>query len=421
MKLRLVSLMMCAGLGATAAHAQKTISVGYDKPQQVISSPLHLRHGSQSEQPMVSAGLQVEKFTDFRGGIRAMAVRENGDILILETGSNHLSVVTDRDKDGNPDMTRRLPTQFNNPVSLVAEGDQIYVVDQSAVWEVSKTGQTMVASLQNIKANFEYRPLIMAPKAQFLYLGLSHDDGTSRIVAIDRSSGQAQPVASGPGQIRALAQSKGTALWVGLENKIVPVQGQSYDPSLGVSFPDHVSVDQIYLPTQDSLSARGVNRLAGQFLVSLRQDNYVKGAKVNGRRLVGFNSAFGQPNGDPVSILSGFLANHGRSSWGQPGPGIWDERGLFVGDVQSGAIWRISQLVPKIRIVEKPKEPIKFYESDEIKKPKASWGSSIENGSSIISGSHLATDWETSSLIPKETLMEKLRKEEEGEEEEDEE
>ena len=86
-----------------------------------------------------------------------------------------------------------------------------------------------------------------------------------------------------------------------------------------------------------------------------------------------------------------------------------------MADTQSGHVWRISQLEPKIRIIDKPKDPIKFYQSDEIKKPKAEWGSSIEQVSSIVSGSLIAADWEQNKLIPKETLMEKLRKEEKSE------
>jgi len=209
MKARLVSAIMCMGLGLSAANAQTVVSVGYDKPKQVMSSPLHLRHGSQADHPKVKAGLQVEKFTDFRGGIRALAMRDNGDILVLTKGSNYLTVVTDRDKDGNPDMTRRLPVKLDMPVSLAVAGDHIYVVDRTAVWDISKTGQRPLASLQNIVADPEHRPLILAPKAGYLYLGLSHDDGSSRIVSIDRSTGQAAPVASGQSQIRTLAQSSG--------------------------------------------------------------------------------------------------------------------------------------------------------------------------------------------------------------------
>lgn len=422
MKVTLISaalLLTAGGFSAPQAWAQDAIPAAYKQAQSRPALPLNLRRKGQNDVPRVKAGLQVEPFAKISGDIRGMAVRENGDILVLDGKRGQISVLTDRDKDGRLDMTRKLPVRFDRPVSMAMHEDQVYVVDRSAVWKISGTEKKVLAPLSNVKANLDHRPLIVAPQSQYLYLGLSHDDGTARVVAIDRSTGEALPVAKGEGQIRTMAQAKGTALWLGLKNAVIPVQGEIFDQTLGIEFPEHISVNSLYLPTQDSMKARGVNRLGGQFLVGLGQDQYKSGAKLNGRQLVSLKSAFGQPSGAPQLILGGFMGNHGRSSWGEPGEIAWDERGLFAADRQSGTLWRISQLEPKIRIIEKPKEPIKFYESEEIKKPKAKWGSSIEQASSIVTGSSLTSTWEESKLIPKETLMEQMRKEEKDEDEEE--
>lgn len=400
------------GFLSVCAEAQQTISIGYEKPTITNEMPLSLRSPSHNEMPSVKAGLQVEKFAALSRHTRGLAVRENGDLLTLDQNRGRITVLTDRSKDGRMDMRKTLPLQFNNPVALAVHEDVIYVADQDAVWEISDGTQKVLASLKNANALTEHRPIMIAPDTQYLYLGLSQNNGQSRVVAIDRFSGQAQSVAAGEGEITSFAQVKGTALWLGLDNELVPVQGEIYDRSLGITLPDHVSVEQVYLPTSDSMIAPGVSSLAGKFLVALDQDNYGAAKEFKGRRIIAFKSAFGRPDGQPVSVMEGFLANHGRSAWGEPGAMAWDERGLFVADRQNGIIWRLSQLKPKIRIVEKPKKDIKFYKSDEIKKPKAKWGSSIEQASSIISGSTLTSSWEESKLIPKETLMQKLRNEE---------
>lgn len=410
---------LITGWAGFAAKAQETLRIGYEAPAQMSSLPLHLRQPGQSDMPTVKAGFQVESFAKVAADIRGLAIAGNGDIFVLDQKLGRISVLSDRDKDGRLDITRKLPAIFDQPVSMTAADEVLYVVDRQAVWAVEDGRKRELASLANISADTQFRPLIRAPQAQYLYLGLSHADGTARVVAIERASGKAFPVAEGKGQIRSMAQSKGTPLWLGSNNALIPVTGQEFDHSLGMTFPEHLTVDQLYLPTSEALTAKGVNRLAGKFLIALGQKDIHADAKIKGRELIALNSAFGQPDGQPQTIAGGYFTNHGRTAFGAPGPLVWDERGLFMADTQSGHIWRISQLVPKIRIVEAPKPPIKFYESDEVKKPKASWGSSIEQASSIVSGSLIASDWEEKKLIPKETLMEKLRKEENGEDEEE--
>lgn len=411
------------GFGETAA-AQETLSFGYQTPAGKQLMPLNLRGAGHSERPTVLAGLQSETFTKTSLDIRAMALGPKGELLVLDGRRGQISVMIDRDKDGGLDMTRRLPASFSNPAAMITHEDLIYVSDADAVWEISQDGQRKLASLANVNALQDARPLLMAPDNMHIYLGLSHTDGSAKIVAINRVSGVAQSVATGEGKIISLAQVKGTALWAGLENALVPVKDAGFDSSLGLRFPDHVSLKSVYLPTADSMIAKGLSPLAGKFLLTLGQDHYGAKDEFSGRKVVALNSSFGQPDGKPSTIIGGFLANHGRSAWGEPGPMVWDERGVFLGDQQSGTIWRISRLEPKIRIVDRPKEKkeVKFYKSEEVKKPKASWGSSIDNASSIMSGSLIASDWESKSLIPKETLMEKLRKEESktGDEEESE-
>ncbi len=412
---------LCLALCAISApvYAQETISIGYQAPKETQLLPLNLRGPAQNEQPRVLAGLQVEKFAKTSPDIRGLALGPKGELLVLDGRRSQISVLIDRDKDGRLDMTRRLPARFTHPVSMITYEDLIYVADATAVWEISPAGQRKLASLANVDAHVDARPLLLAPDNMHIYLGLAQPDGQSKIVSINRVTGLAKPVAEGEGEITSLAQAKGTALWVGMKTSLLPVNSGQFDKSLAIELPTHVSLEGIYLPTADEMTARGLASLAGKFLMILGQDHYGAESEFVGRQVVTLNSSFGQPDGKPTTIIGGFLANHGRTAWGQPGPMVWDERGLFLADKQSGIIWRVSRLEPKIRILDQQAEnkEIKFYKSEEIKKPKASWGSSIKNGSSIVSGSQLASDWEQSALIPKETLMEKLRKKESGEDE----
>lgn len=405
-----LAILILAGLLSFGAQAQVMINVGYEPEEKPRTIPLNTRNRSPSEFPTVKAGLQPSIFSRALGNVTALSLGQDGELYSLDSRSGRITVMTDRNRDGQPDITRKLSVQFNGPRSMVASEGVLYVADQDAVWAYNDGEKRLLASLSNVDFDESYLPLILTPDGQHLYLAVTDRNRQSRIIAINKSSGHAANLASGPGPVRAMAQTKGSSLWLGIGNTLVPVVNGEFELTLARKFAFADGIEAIYLPDADSLNAQGLGFLAGQFLVALEQKFFSHGQTQTARNVVSIGSTFGRPDGDIKSVVDGFLGNHGRSAWGAPGAMVWDERGLFLADRQSGIIWRVHRLVPKITFSDKP-APVKFYEEDEIKTPKASWGSSIKSGSSIITGSTLATEWPDSGLIPKETLMEQMRRE----------
>ncbi len=406
----LTCLMGLAFCGATV-EAQSLISVGYERAPEERTIPLNARNRSPSEFPVVKAGLQPSIFSKGFGEVVDLALGEQGELYILDGRNGRITVITDRNRDGMPDITRKLSVTFNQPRSLVAHEGRLYVADQDAVWIYEAGEKKLFASLANVDIHRNHLPIIVSPDGNQILLGINFKNGTSSVLALNAKTGFAAIQATGTGPISAMAQAKGSLLWLSIDNRLIPVSNGQFDEAMARQLPAADGIKAVYLPDAEQLTAKGLGYLAGQFLVSQEQEFYNRKPGETSRNVVAISSTFGQPDGSAVPVIAGFLGNHGRSAWGQPGAMVWDERGLFLADQQNGIIWRIHQLEPKITFSDRA-EPVKFYEAEDVKKPKASWGSSIENGSSIVTGSALATDWEENKLIPKETLMERLRREE---------
>lgn len=396
------------------SSAQTTTAASFDTVSERPTMPLSIRHRSPSEFPVVKGGLQASVFAKGFGEIQSMALGQNGALYLLDSRSGRITEIIDRNRDARPDITRKLPFQFNRPRTLIAKGDTLYVADRDAVWVVANREQKQLASLTNIDIQREFLPMTLSPDEQSLYLAVTDKSDQSRIVQINLETGQAAMVASGKGPVKAIAQAKGSPLWVAISNRLVPVSDGEFAENLSQTFEQAESIGALYLPSTDIQNTQGLGYLAGQFLVTQDQNQQSRRGEKATRNVVAIASTFGQPDGTPVPIVEGFMANYGRAAWGRPGSMVWDSRGLFLVDKQNGLIWRISQIEPKITFSDRPvSDAIKLYEDDDIKKPQAEWGSSISQGSSILSGSSLTTDWEENKQIPKETLMEQLRREEE--------
>jgi len=394
------------------SNRQGTLKAGYMTAENQRQIPLQTRNRGQSDQPKLRGMLGADILASSLGKIKSIVIGPEGEFYVLDGRSGRISVLTDRNRDGRVDIARKLPFQFDRPSAITIVETTLFVSDAQAVWKIENEQKTIVASLQNAGAQTEHRPLIQSPQGGKLILALSFDDETSKIISIDQHSGQASLVASGDGQVTAMAQVPGSALWLGIENQLVPVDGDSYARAMAKPLAEAVTIDQIYLPLSAQMRAKGMGGLAGKFLITQGQQFQSK-SKKQGRNIVAINSAFGLPDGDPSVIVDGFLINFGRSSWGRPGPMVWDERGLFFADSQNGVVWKVFRMEAKITINDRPKPKLKKqYKDDVVEKPQAQWGSSISQASSITTGSLLGKNWEDNKLVPKETLMEKLRREE---------
>ncbi len=371
---------------------------------------LQIRQPGPAERPVVTPGLQPEIFTKGIGNIADIAIGETGILLVLDSKAGRLLEITDRELRGKADMTRTLADGFTGAVQIVKTDTQIFVVDSSAIWSVDPAARTKseFVSLRNTGALPAPRPVALDQETGNLWLGLNFKDGTSKIVTVNSQTGRAEGFAGGNMTVNALSKVSGSPLWAAVENGVLPVMSGQYLADR--LYPTEYRADRLYQPVD--FEGRGISSLNGQFLIIQGQNYQADRGQPSGRNVIAVGASFGMPGGDAKQVAGGFISNYGRAAWGQPAAIAADSRGMFLADGPNGVIWRISQLVPKITIAERPADkPVKFYEDDEIKKPKAEWGSSIEKGSAILKGSALGETWESDSLMQSETLMEKLRRE----------
>ncbi len=386
--------------------------------------PLQERNaGGKKDLPQTAPHLQVSAFSSGLGQISGLALGEDGAVFVLDSKSGRVLVLSDKERDGSVDLTRILANGLNNPVSMTRWAGELLVVDQDAIWRINinTRAKSKLASLQNSDALPSLRPIIISPNGDEVILGLNQSDGSGKLIAIDRESGMARILVNADEPIRALSQVKGGPIWIGLTNTLVPFADGKVNMDASYQLAENHFVEGIYLPTSTDMTATSLSNLAGKFLVVTGQENQTRRDEVSGRNVIALDSSFGIPGGKPSAVVDGFITNHGRAAWGKPKALVWDERGLLLADAQNGVIWRISKREKLVKI-SKPEESevAKFYADDDVKKPKTKWGSSIDTGSSLVSGSHIAKNWEDNRLIQSGTLMERLRKEENTFEDEDE-
>ena len=411
-----VALMIIFGLmGEAMAVPGQKIKLGQETRVNQVSSPLQLRNRGGDEIPQAGSGLEVKSFAKSLGEISAMTMGPKGELYILDQEGGRLFLLTDRDLDGRMDLRRVLNSDFNQPSGIVYTEQGIYVSDKDAIWHLSLRNYEVrkFVSLANVPSLPTPRPLILSQDETQLILGLSLADSTARIISIELSSGKAAELATGNGSVSAMAQIEGSPIWLGIGHHLVPVLDGKFGLDAGMKLEEGARIENIYLPTSDDMIASGLKHLSGQFLVIQGGDNQLGKASTGGRNVVGIPNSFGQPQSQIEVLVDGFISNHGRASWGKPKAMAWDARGLFLADQKNGIVWKISKWEPKITFVNMSEtEDMKFYKDDVVKKPKAKWGSSITRASSLTTGSLIGKNWEDDKLIPNETLMEKIRREE---------
>ncbi|NNE56956.1 MAG: hypothetical protein HKN36_02510 [Hellea sp.] len=391
-------------------------------PAQPSLQPVQIRQRSANEFPRVGKSLASKIFASSLGDIQDLSVGAGGEIYVLDGRQGRILSLSDRYKTGNLDLTRTFASGFVNPQSMSLDKTDLFVSDQSAVWKVNlDTGAKIrLASLQNAGADIHDRPIIGSQDGAQILLGLNFENDSSKIIAIDKQSGQASQLAVGKGRLTALAQAKGTPLWVGIDHQIVPVKAGQYNYSLAYELDSGASIAAIYLPSERLKDNSPLTLLAGKFIVVQGREFLSGRQSGTGRNLIAIASNYGIPYGKPEILAGGFWANHGRASWGRPEALAWDERGLFLADSQNQLIWHISKMEEKTDITKDPTvKPVKFYKDDIVEKPKAEWGSSIGEGSLIEAGSLIEQTDKTERLIPEETLMQQLRREDDEKREAD--
>lgn len=301
-----------------------------------------------SELPVVPEGLNVTRYASGFGEISAIAGASDGSLYVSDHKRGRVYYLSDRNKDGVPDLTRMIADGFSTPSGLVVIGENLYISDAYAIWVMPRGGGEKHAfvSLSNAKGLASPRPLmamiLVNPQSQgempSLVMGLTKTDGTGQLISIDLATRRAERLAESPSRIHSLARS-GASLWVGTDTGIMPMNGKELAEASFYNI--DAPVNGLVLPGQFTETGSAFAKWKDHILVGLghstRQGTIFKGSQV-----AAIETQFGNTVGRPESFITGFVSKGGRTGWGQPGPMWVDGRGVFLTDSWSGTIWRIS-------------------------------------------------------------------------------
>lgn len=394
-------LIALLGTSATAAPWDIVPLAKSQTYQTMSTRPVQIQRGGSSNTLQTIEDLELNIAATGLGQISALALGKDGTLFIADSRSGRLWALTDRGQDGKIDLRRPLPYNFNTPTGLVVIGATIYIADQTAIW-VIKDGQTprQLASLSRANSNGQPHILVANPDEKSLTLGLTTKSQNHRILQVDAQTGQASLIAEGEGQLHALAQRTGSEIWTATKTGLNTLE------QTGLNFHNGQSIKALALP--------GQYEAPNNWPAGLKEHIIAAQTGPNAMRLIAIPTEFGQVNGTPRVLVDGFLAQSGRSAWGEPEAMLMDERGLFFADKENGTLWRLSPKAlpaPKITIVDTaslpapvktepdltPKGALKIESS--IKGVQINANSAIVKPSSIEYGSKLIKDYDEKKAL----------------------
>ena len=391
-------------LFSTSASAAPWDIVPVAKTQNETSTlthPIQIQRGGSSNTLQTIEELNLDIAATGLGQISAMALGEDGTLFTADARTGRLWALTDRGQDGKIDMRRPLPHTFEAPSGLAVMGNSLYVADQKAIWVIEDGNPPReLASLRHANSIGGPHILMPNPDGTSLTLGLTTQSQTHRILDIDALTGHASLIHEDSGRLHALAQQSGSQIWSASGAKINALGTD------GLDFKAGQSITSIALPGQFEKPAHWPERLKGHVIAAQ--------SGTGAMRLIVIPTEFGQPSGAARVLIDGFLAQSGRSAWGEPGSIVIDTRGLFFADKENGNLWHISpalKIQPKITIVDTdslpanirpepslaPKGALKIESS--IKGTQIDTKSSIIKPSSIEYGSKLIKDYDEKKAL----------------------
>ena len=307
-------------------------------------------------------------------------------------GGDRLTLLRDADGDGTYELRTVFAEGLNAPYGLALVDDAIFVANQDAVvrfdyadgqTEASGPPTTLVELPSEINHHWT-KAMTASADGRFLYVGIgSNSNITERGIAaeedramvweIDVATGAHRPYATGLRNPTALTiQPETGELWAVVNERdeigpnLVPdyltsVQeggfygwpysywGQNVDPRAQPQDPDLVAsaIEPDY-----ALGAH-VAALGVAFSNEAMGEEFAEGVFVgehgswNRDEPVGYKVIFvpfsdGQPSGDPIDVVSGFLLDEGNTR-GRPVGVTVDPRGaLIIADDLSNTVWRVA-------------------------------------------------------------------------------
>ncbi len=312
--------------------------------------------------------------------------------------ANRITLLRDTNNDGVADQRFVLLKDLNSPFGMALVGDQLYVATSDAVLRFPyKTGDTLITAsavkVMDLPAgpiNHHWtKNLIASPDGSKLYVsvgsnsnvgerGMAEEIGRAAIWEIDLPSGQNRVYATGLRNPVGMAwEPHRRALWTVVNERdeigsdLVPdymtsvkrntfygwpysYYGQNVDVRVKPPMPDlvasAVSPDYALGPHTASLglawsagTSLPVTFASGMFIGQHGSWNRKphSGYKVI---FVPFNNPqqSGQPSGEPIDVLTGFLSAKGQA-YGRPVGVTLDKQGaLLVADDVGNVVWRVT-------------------------------------------------------------------------------
>ena len=305
---------------------------------------------------------------------------------------NRLTLLRDADGDGRYEEQTTFADDLNAPYGLALVDNNLYVANQDALVRFDyEEGQTQASEppevITQLPAEINHhwtKAMTASADGQFLYVGIgSNSNITERgmeaevnraeIWQIDPDTGMHRTYATGLRNPTAMTIQPGTdQLWTVVNERdelgpdLVPdylttVQeggfygwpysywGQNIDPRVRPQDPEKVESS---IAPDYSLGSH-VAPLGLAFSTPEMGDEFAEGVFIgehgswNRADPVGYKVVFvpfsdGQPSGDPIDFVSGFLTDDGRARGRPVGVSIDPDGALIIADDLTNAIWRVT-------------------------------------------------------------------------------
>jgi len=305
---------------------------------------------------------------------------------------NRLTLLRDADGDGRYEEQTTFADDLNAPYGLALVDNNLYVANQDALVRFDyEEGQTQASEppevITQLPAEINHhwtKAMTASADGQFLYVGIgSNSNITERgmeaevnraeIWQIDPDTGMHRPYATGLRNPTAMAIQPGTEqLWTVVNERdelgpdLVPdylttVQeggfygwpysywGQHVDHRVQPRNPE--KVESAIAP--DYALGSHVAPLGLAFSIPEMGDEFAEGVFIgehgswNRADPVGYKVVFvpfrnGQPSGDPIDFVSGFLTDDGRARGRPVGVTVDPDGALIIADDLSNVIWRVT-------------------------------------------------------------------------------
>jgi glucose/arabinose dehydrogenase len=310
--------------------------------------------------------------------------------------ANRITLLRDADGDGVAETRSVLLSGLNSPFGMALVGDSLYVANTDAVVRFPYTeGQTQITAAPTKVADLPGGPvnhhwtksLIASPDGSKLYVGvgsnsnvaengIEKEEGRAAIWEIDRATGQSRVFAKGLRNPVGMAwQPDSGMLWAAVNERdelgsdLVPdymtsvkdgafygwpycYYGQHEDTRVKPPRPDLVASaippDYALGPHTASLGlawsdGRALSPPFGRGMFVGQHGSWNRYPR-SGYKVIFVPFQGSTPMGQPVDVLTGFLADKG-DSFGRPVGVALDKRGaLLVADDVGNSVWRVTAM-----------------------------------------------------------------------------